>query len=180
MVYCETLIHTECLFTINLGPARPHTVEVATASVHPSYSHVPQVIPTSSSPLLLSVPPAQQATSQLPTALPQYPSPSSFNLSPPDTSPDTSPISPPGTVTTPPDLQPVIMHTLGMKVLYITSEFITQNCVPFYTACYYMCVHCYIQYHHYTLICKQIISFNFMLAHRTSKLWELVKHTSCL
>ena len=135
VVYCETLIHTECLYTINLGPARPHTVEVATASVHPSYSHVPQAIPTSSTPLLLSVPPAQRATSQLPTALPQYPSPSSFNLSPPDTSPDTSSISPAGTVTTPPDhLQPVIMHTLGMKVLYIT-----QNCVPFYIACYYMC-----------------------------------------
>ena len=63
MVYCETLIHTECLYTINLGPARPHTVEVATASVHPSYSQLSQGTPTSSRPLLPSVP-AQLTTSQ--------------------------------------------------------------------------------------------------------------------
>ena len=115
-VYYETLVHTES--TINLGPtgpARSHAVEVATDSVHPSCSQPSQVTPTSSRPLLPSVP-AQSTTYQLPTVFmsapslidtpqdtssipPQYPSPSSFNLSPPDT----SPISPPGTVTTPPD-----------------------------------------------------------------------------
>ena len=129
-VYYETLVHTEC--TINLGPtgpARPHTVEVATASIHPSCSQPSQVTATSSRALLSSVPP-QPTTYQFSTVFmsapsltdtpqdttsiqSQYPSPSSFNLSPPDT----SPISPPGTVATPPDLQPhsryesIVHHT---------------------------------------------------------------------
>ena len=97
------------MYTVNLhptGPTRPRTVEVATGPVHPSYSQVPQVTPTPSRPLLASVPPAQMTAPQFPTAFPQYSSPSSFNLSPPDK----SPISPPGTVTTPLNpLQPVIV-----------------------------------------------------------------------
>ena len=66
LLYCETLIYTECLYTINLGPTgpvRPHTMEVATASIHPSCSPLSQGTPTSSRPLLPSVP-AQLTTSK--------------------------------------------------------------------------------------------------------------------
>ena len=84
---------------------------VATASVHPSYSQLTQVTPTSSLPILPSIP-AQPTARQLPTALPQYPSPPSLTTIPPDT----SSIPPPATVTTPPDLPPpVTVHTLGKK-----------------------------------------------------------------
>ena len=90
---------------------------VAAASVHPSYSQFPQVIPTSllpslptsSRPLLPSVP-AQLTIPQLPTTLPQYPS--SFTIIPADTS--SIPLS--ATMTMPPDLPPpVTAHTLGKK-----------------------------------------------------------------
>ena len=84
---------------------------VATASVHPSYSQVPQVTPTSSRPLLPSVS-AQLTTPQFQTTFSRYPSPSSFNLTPQDT----SPIPASATVTTPPDLPPPVTHTLGMKI----------------------------------------------------------------
>ena len=83
-----------------------HTVEVTTASVHPSYLQPFQVTPTSSRPLLPSVP-AQLTNPQF-----RYPSHSSFNLTPQDT----SPIATSAIVTTPPDLPPPVTHTLGMKV----------------------------------------------------------------
>ena len=98
-------------------PFTPPTSGVATASVHPSYSQVPQVIPTSllpslptsSRPLLPSVP-AQLTIPQLPTTLSQYPS--SFTIIPADTS--SIPLS--ATMTMPPDLPPpVTAHTLGKK-----------------------------------------------------------------
>ena len=119
-----------------------HIVEVATAPVHPSYSQPFQVTPTSSRPLLASVP-ALPATSQFPTAFPQYPSPSSFNLTPQDT----SPLPPPATVTTHPDLpQPVTTHTLGMEVLYFHLR-------SAYSSVYHLksillCVDWYMQHHH--------------------------------
>ena len=91
------------------GPTMQHIVEEATVPVHPSYSQPSQVTPTSSRPLLLSVP-AQPTTYQLPTAFPRYQSPSSLTSTPQDT----SPILPPDTVTTPPDLPPPV--TLGMTV----------------------------------------------------------------
>ena len=84
---------------------------VATASVHPSYSQVPQVTPTSSRPLLPSVP-AQLTTPQFQTTFSRYPSPSSFNLTPQDM----SPIPASATVTTSLDLPPPVTHTLGMKI----------------------------------------------------------------
>ena len=84
---------------------------VATASVHPSYSQVPQVTPTSSRPLLPSVP-AQLTTPQFQTTFSRYPSPSFFNLTPQDM----SPIPASATVTTPLDLPPPVTHTLGMKI----------------------------------------------------------------
>ena len=86
---------------------------VATASVHP-YSQVPQVIPTSSRPLLPSVP-SLPTTPQLPTTLPQYPSPPSLTTIPPDT----SSIPPPAT---PPDFPPLTANTLGKKVLSYLHE----------------------------------------------------------
>ena len=85
---------------------------VATASVHPTYSQVPQVTPTSSRPLLPSVP-AQPTTPQF-----QITSPSSFNITPQDT----SPIPASATVTTPTDLPPVTTHTLGMEVSCTTLQ----------------------------------------------------------
>ena len=89
-------------------PLTPPPSGVATASVHPSYSQVPQVTPTSSRPFLSSVP-SQPTTPQLPTTLPQYPSPPSLTAIPPDT----SSFPPPAT---PPDLPPpVTAHALGMK-----------------------------------------------------------------
>ena len=89
-------------------PFTPPTSGVATASVHPSYSQVPQVIPTSSRPLLPSAP-AQPTTPQFPTTLPQYPSPPSLTTIPPGT----FPIPPPAT---PPDLPPLVTaNTLGKK-----------------------------------------------------------------
>ena len=93
-----------------------HIVEVATASIgHPPYSQLPQVIPTSSRPLLSSVP------AQLPVFM------SAPSLI--DTPQDTSFIPPPATATTPPDLPPVTTHTFGMKVLYFQISI--QFCVPF-------------------------------------------------
>ena len=92
-------------------PLNPPSSGVTAASVHPSYSQVPQVTTTSSRPFLPSVP-AQLTAPQLPTALPQFPSPPSLTTIPPDTS--SIPLS--GTVTTPPDLPtPVTVHTLGKK-----------------------------------------------------------------
>ena len=88
-------------------PLTPPTSGVAAASVHPSYSQVPQVTPTSSRPFLSSVP-SLLTTPQLPTTLPQYPSPPSLTISP-----DISSFPPPAT---PPDLPPpVTAHPLGMK-----------------------------------------------------------------
>ena len=104
-------------------PLTPPPPGVATASVHPSYSQVPQVtptsllpsLPTSSRPLLPSVP-AQLTTPQLPTALPQYPSLPSLTTIPPGT----FPIPPPAT---PPDLPPLVTaNTLGKKVLSYLHE----------------------------------------------------------
>ena len=88
----------------------PLTSHPSTDSVvHLSYSQLSQVTPTSSGPLLPSVP-TQLTIPQLPTTFPQYPSPSSLTTIPPDT----SPILPPATVTTPPDyFRPVTTHTLG-------------------------------------------------------------------
>ena len=92
-------------------PLTPLPSGAASASVHPSYPQPSQVTPTSSRPLLPSVP-AQPTTSQLPTTL--YPSPPSLTTIPPDTS-STQPLA---IVTTPPHLPPpVTAHTLGMKVL---------------------------------------------------------------
>ena len=94
-------------------PLTPPTPGAATASVHPSYSQLTQVTPTSSLPLLSSVP-AQLTTPQLPTTLPQYPSPPSLTTIPPDTS--SIPLPATVTVTTPPDLPTqVTVHTLGKK-----------------------------------------------------------------
>ena len=91
-------------------PLTPSISGVAAASVHPSCSQVPQVTPTSSVPLLPSVP-TQLTTLQFATTLPQY-------LSPPSIPPDTSSIPPLATVITPPHLPPpVTTHSLGMKVL---------------------------------------------------------------
>ena len=84
---------------------------VGTASVHPSYSQVPQVTPTSSRPLLPSVP-AQLTTPQFQTTFSRYPSASSFNITPQDT----SPVPASATVTTHPDLPPPVTHTLGTKI----------------------------------------------------------------
>ena len=84
---------------------------VVTTTVHLSYPQVPQVILTSSRPLLSSLP-APWTTPQLPTTFPQYPSPSSLTTIPPDT----RSIPLPATVTTPLDLPPsVTAHTLGKK-----------------------------------------------------------------
>ena len=109
-------------------PLTPLTSGAATASVHPSYSQPHQVTPTSSRLHLPSVP-AQVTTPQFLTAPTQCPSPSSFNITPRDT----SPISSLATVTTPPDLpQRVTTHTLGMKVSYITPESSVLYCSTYY------------------------------------------------
>ena len=93
-------------------PFTPPPPGVATVSVHPSYSQVPRVIPTSSRPFLPSAP-AQLTTSQFLTAVPWYPSPPSLTSIPHDI----SLTPPPANVTTPPDFPPpVTIHTLGMKV----------------------------------------------------------------
>ena len=120
-VYHETLlILTDCTLGAT-GPARPHTVEVANASAHPSYSQPSQVALTSSRPLLSSV--ATQVTaSPLPTAFPQYPSA--------PTTPQDMSLIPLATVTTPTGLPPTATHTLGMKSL-IAPEINIQYCVPF-------------------------------------------------
>ena len=88
----------------------PPTSGVATTSVHPSYSQVPQVTPTSSRPFPSSVPGQLTTNPQLPTTLPQYPSPPSLTTIPPGT----FPIPPPAT---PPDLSPltVTAPTSGKK-----------------------------------------------------------------
>ena len=94
-------------------PLTPPPSGVATASVHPSYSQVPQVTPTSCKPFLPLVP-VQLTIPQLPTTLPQYPSLPSFTAIPPSTS-STPPLA---TVATAPDIPPpVTRHTLGMKIL---------------------------------------------------------------
>ena len=88
-------------------PLTPPPSGVGIASAHPSYSQPSQFTPTSSGPLLPLVP-AQMTIHQFPT---QYSSPSSLTTIPPDT----SPILPPATVTTPPDFPPPIAtHTMGM------------------------------------------------------------------
>ena len=88
------------LFTLTPPPPG-----VATA---PSYSQVPQVTPTSSRPLLPSIP-TQLTTPQFPTTLPQYPSLPSLTTFPPGTFPIPPPV-------TPPDLPPLVTaHTLGKK-----------------------------------------------------------------
>ena len=89
-----------------LTPLTPPGI-ASTSTVHPSYSPLPQVTTTSSRPLLPSVL-ELPTTSQFPTVSSQYPSPPSFSL----TLPVTSPI-PPATVPTHP---PVTTHKLGMKV----------------------------------------------------------------
>ena len=95
----------------SLSTPFPPPPGVAAASVHLSCSQVPQVTPTSSVPLLSSVP-TQMTAPQFPTTLPQYPSPSSLTTIPPDT----LSIPLPATVTTPPDLPPpVTASTSGMK-----------------------------------------------------------------
>ena len=93
-------------------PFTPPPPGVATATVHPSYSQVPQVTPTSSRPLLSSIP-ALRTTFQLPTTRLQYPSPPSLTTN----TPSTSSIPLLATVTTPPHLPlPVTTTvTLGKK-----------------------------------------------------------------
>ena len=113
IVYCKTLIHTKWLGTINLGPTGPTRSHTTTASPHPSYPQLPQVTPTSSRPLLPSLP-AQLTTTQFPSAFPQFPSPSFFNITPQDM----SLIPAPATVTTPPDFPPPV--TSGMRVSQYT------------------------------------------------------------
>ena len=104
------------------GPTMQHIVEVATAPVHPSYSQPSQVTPTSSRPLLPSVP-AHPPISQFPTVFMSAPSLM-------DTPQDTSSIPPPAIVTTPPALPlPLTTHTLGMKVSYFQIS--VQFCVCF-------------------------------------------------
>ena len=94
--------------------------------LHPSCSQVSQVTPTSSGPLLPSVP-AQVTMPQFRTNFHQFPSSSYFNL----TLPDISPSPPPATVTTASDLPPpVTTHTLGMKLSCITLQFSIQCCLP--------------------------------------------------
>ena len=83
----------------------PLTPPSGVATVHPSYSQVPQAIPTASRPLLPSVPP------QFPTVFPQYPSLPFLTSVPPGTS------SVQATVTTPHLPPPVTTHTLGMNLL---------------------------------------------------------------
>ena len=96
-----------------LFPLTPPTPGTATASVHPSYSQLTQVTPTSSLPLLSSIP-AQPTAPHLSTALPQYPSPPYLTTIPPDTS-SVPPLAT-VTVTTPSDLPTqVTVHTLGKK-----------------------------------------------------------------
>ena len=75
------------------------------ATVHPSYSQVPQAIPTASRPLLPSVPP------QFPTVFPRYPSLPFLTSVPPGTS------TVQATVTTPHLPPPVTTHTLGRNLL---------------------------------------------------------------
>ena len=99
------LLHTNYPMSTPLPLIPPSGV--ATTSVHPFYSQVPQV---SSRPLLSSH--VQPITPQFPTTCPPYPSPSSLTTVPPGT----SPIPPLATVTTPPDL--TLTHTFGMIVLY--------------------------------------------------------------
>ena len=112
-------------------PVTPRPSGVATASVHPSYSHVPQVTPTSSRPLLSSVP-TEPTTPQLPTTLLQYPSPPSLTTIPPST----SPILPLATVTTSPDLPPLVTrHTLGMKISCSSQPllfYLRSMCIPIF------------------------------------------------
>ena len=101
--------HTDYPFSTPF-PLTPLTSGVVTASVHPSYSLLPQVTSTSFRPFLPSVSPLP-TTPQLPATLPQYQSPPSLTTIPPDT----SPILPSATITTPPDFSPPITaHTLGM------------------------------------------------------------------
>ena len=90
-------------------PLTPPTSGVATTSVHPS-SQVPQVLPTSSRPLLSSVPAQPTTNPQFLTTLPQYPSLPSLTTIPPGT----FPIPPPAT---PPALSPltVTARTSGKK-----------------------------------------------------------------
>ena len=126
-------------------PFTPPPSGVATASVHPSYSQVPQVTQALSRPLQPSVP-AQLTTPQYPATLPQYPSPSSLTTIPPDT----SPIPPPATVTTPPNLSPpVTAHALGMKAeisIFCTLKSMllyryVATCTPILCSCDHMLKH---------------------------------------
>ena len=93
-------------------PLTPPPPGVATASVRPSYSQVPQVTPTSSRPFLSSIP-APRTTFQLSTTRLQYPSPPSLTTNPPSTS--SIPLL--ATVTTPPHLPVPVTTTvtLGKK-----------------------------------------------------------------
>ena len=92
-------------------PLTPPPSGAVTASVHPSYSQIPQVTPTSSRPLLSSLS-ALRTAPQLPTTRPQYPSPPSLTTIPPST----SPIPLLAIMTMPPHLPlPVTTHTLGKK-----------------------------------------------------------------
>ena len=101
--------HTGYPFSTPFSVTPPRS-GVATASVHPSYSLLPQVIPTSSRHLLSSVS-ATRTAPQFPSTLPQYSSPPSLTTIPPDPS-----SFPPATVTTPRDHSPsVTTLTLGMK-----------------------------------------------------------------
>ena len=103
--------HTSYLFTVPF-PLTPPPSGAATAAVHPSYSQLSQVTPTSSRPLLPLLP-AQLTIPQFPPTFLHSPS-SSFHI---DTPQDVSSIPPPSTVTTPPDLPPpVTTRTLGMQV----------------------------------------------------------------
>ena len=110
-----------------------------------SYSQPSQVTPTSSGPLL-SLVPAQQTISQFATKFPRYSSSSSYI-----TPQGMSPISPPGSVTTPPDLSPpVTTHTLGMKVSYFHLRSAYSS--VFHLKCILLCVDWYMQHCHYKYI----------------------------
>ena len=108
-------LHTSDMPQFGWNPA---TSGAATTFVYSSHSQLSQVTCTSSCPLLPSVS-AQPTTPQFQTGFSQFTYLPSLISVPPDT----SPIQPPVTVTTPTDLPPpVTTHTLGIKLLYVKSN----------------------------------------------------------